>query len=280
MHAEIVDNVSRDMVSVLLPTIAESSDIRMAVAFASRRGLALIEPSIKATLLAGGYLEFLVGLDMQTTEPNALQFLYDLSCQNSNVALYCFASLSPASIYHPKVYLMRNADAVKSVVGSSNLTEGGLKKNIEANVVLDGHTTDEVISDLYATYSRLKFHPKRVVPDEEFLKLYAELCMQRQQTKSASDKSSHKTIAAFDEKTKTLRRPIPGRRDLVGWLELVYDSLPDGEFTNQQAYSYEQEFQRHYPTNLNIRAKIRQQLQMLQKMGLMEHIGTGHWRKL
>lgn len=91
MYAEIVDNVSRDMVSVLLPFIAQSRDIRIAVAFASRRGVTMIEPSIEAVLRSEGSLEFLVGLDMQTTEPDALQLLYDLSRRNSHMTLYCYA---------------------------------------------------------------------------------------------------------------------------------------------------------------------------------------------
>ena len=66
----------------------------------------------------------------------------------------------------------------------------------------------------------------------------------------------------------------------MGWLELVYDALPDGEFTNDLVYASESEFRLRYPDNLNIRAKVRQQLQVLRDMRLIEHVATGRWRKL
>jgi len=63
-------------------------------------------------------------------------------------------------------------------------------------------------------------------------------------------------------------------------LELVYDAIPEGQFTNQEIYAYEREFSERYPQNLNIRAKIRQQLQILHEMGFVEHPGKGVWRKV
>jgi len=282
MRVHIIDNVSRDMISVLSPAIEQSKDVRIAVAFVSRRGLAMIEPAIRSAVQAGAHLEFLVGLDMRSTEPEALQTLYDLSCKSATVGLYCYASLGPAAIYHPKLYLLRHDNEVTSIIGSSNLTEGGLKKNVEVNVVIESNIRDEVISDVYSTYNRLKFHPKRVLPDSEFLTLYAQLYEREkgQRQKSARDQSARDLMKTFNEKASSLRHPIPTRRDLVGWLELVYDSLPDGEFTNQQVYEYEQIFQQYYPENRNIRAKIRQQLQVLRDMGLIEHLGTARWRKV
>lgn len=282
MRLQIIDNVSTGMVSVLSPLIERSTDLRIAVAFVSRQGLAMVEAPLSTALKAGALVEFLIGLDMRSTEPEALHALLELSRKGDNVEVYCFASLSPAGIYHPKLYLSKSGDAVTSIVGSSNLTEGGLRKNVEVNILVEGNLRDEIVSDIYSTYSRLKFHPQRVVPDDEFLALYAELCERekQQERKSLQDKSTRKLIKTFREKAKSLRRPTPTRRDLVGWLELVYDALPDDEFTNQRVYEYESEFQRHYPENLNIRAKIRQQLQILRDMGLLEHMGPGRWWRL
>ncbi len=242
----------------------------------------MIEMPLTTAVEAGASVEFLVGLDMRSTEPDALQTLLDLSRKSGNVALYCYGSLSVAGIYHPKLYVSRSDDAVSSIVGSSNLTEGGLKKNVEINVLIEAQMKDEIASDIYTAYNRLKFHPERVVPDDEFLELYAQLCEREKEheRKSTRDKSSLKLRAAFSDKAKSLRRPIPTRRDLVGWLELVYDALPEGDFTNRQLYKYESEFQRHYPHNLHVRAKARQQLQVLRDIGLIEHLGTGRWRKV
>ena len=137
-------------------------------------------------------------------------------------------------------------------------------------------------SDVHDTYNQLKFHKNRVEPDEEFLALYEDLCKRdkKQRRISSREESSKESLSEFNKKAKSLRRPKPTKRDLVGWLELVYDSLPDGEFTNQDIYAYEPEFKKYYPENRNIKDKIRQQLQELAEYGFVKHISTGRWQKL
>ena len=282
MRVQVIDNVSREMASVLPSVIEGSRDLRIAVAFVSRRGLATIDPALTAAVQAGATAEFLVGLDMRATEPEALKVLLDRTGETDRVALYCYTSVTTAGIYHPKLYVSRAGDQVTSIVGSSNLTAGGLKKNVEVNVLIESDIRDEIVSDIYTAYNRLKFHPERVEPDDEFLALYAELCRRERATDQSvgRDKSIRALHETFREKAASLRRPVPSRRDLVGWLELVYDALPDGEFTNDLVYASESEFRLRYPDNLNIRAKVRQQLQVLRDMRLIEHVATGRWRKL
>lgn len=281
MKIEIIDNFHRELISILPQFIEQSIDVRIAVAFVSRRGIALIENSIDSSLNRGSAIEFLVGLDMHTTEPEALKFLYKLSQSNNNVELYCYASIDQSSIYHPKLYLLSSGQDVNCIVGSSNLTEGGLKKNIEVNIVIKTDINKEIISDCYNTYNRLKFHPKRVKPDDDFINIYSELCKleNKNKVRYLKDRSSRKLLNNFKDKAKSLQHPKPSRKDLVGWVKLVFDHLPEIEFTTYQVYKNEPEFSRFYPENQNIRAKIRQQLQILRDMGLIKHIGKSRWIK-
>src|SRR5437867_13137936 len=101
MHIQVIDNATQSMASVLPVAIEQSREVKIAVAFVSRSGLDIIEPAIQSTLEAGGYAEFLVGLDMHTTEPEALIRLYELSQKTANLIVYCYAALSPSVIYHP-----------------------------------------------------------------------------------------------------------------------------------------------------------------------------------
>src|SRR5438552_3100411 len=121
MEVKIVDNVSRDMASLLSETIEHSNDVRIAVAFVSQPGLKLIWDPMMTILQAGAYLEFLVGLDLETTEHDALQNLFELRRNYGNVSLWCYSKANPTGIYHPKLYLMKAGDEVTSIVGSSNL---------------------------------------------------------------------------------------------------------------------------------------------------------------
>jgi hypothetical protein len=221
-------------------------------------------------------------MDLSGTDPKALWALYELSQQWSNAHLYCYARLNHGGIYHPKLYVMGAAQETTAVIGSSNLTEGGLRKNDEVNTVIRGTRKDEVISDVYAAYSRLKFGPYRVEPDRELLEQYQALHQRQNQParRGAEGSQMRQLVADFRAKAAALRRPVATRRDLVGWLETVYDHLPEGEFNNRQIYAFKDEFSAQYPSNQNIEAKIRQQLQVLREMGLVEHLGPGRWRKL
>lgn len=273
MQVRLVDNIGTKVVDELNAIVGRSRDIRFAVAFMSSDGLALVRDALREAVRKGATFEVLVGLDMSVTEPAALSTMYEWSQANANVAMFCIVSAVGSAVYHPKLYLAGSDAGTTCVVGSSNLTAGGLKKNIEANLVVEGEPTDDVMTEAYSVYNRLKFHKDRVVPDAELLQMYAD------RFESAAAERKRRRDKQFEEKVRSLRRPTPTRRDLVGWLELVYDALPKGEFTTSAAYEHEEEFSKRFPANTEIRAKVRQQLQLLRDMGLIEHLGRGRWRK-
>lgn len=281
MEIELIDNQSSKVLDTVEPVIAQSEECRIAVAYISSRGLKMLEPALRQCLERGGCLEFLVGLDPSGTDPQALWNLYRLSQDNPRVALYCLAKLDPSAVYHPKLYLFNERDAVTILLGSSNLTEGGLKKNIEVNVLIRARLDEEIVSDSYAVYNSLKFHPGRIQPDEEFLCLYEEMCaVRRKYERSLSTNAHvHQLRSRFDEKVASLHRPVPTERDLFGWQKLVYIRLPEGQFRTGDIYRFEEDFRKYYPGNKHIRAKIRQVLQQLRDLGLIQHTAKGTWLK-
>lgn len=68
-----------------------------------------------------------------------------------------------------------------------------------------------------------------------------------------------------------------------GWMLDVLNSvhaLGKPEFSLSDAYSAEKELQRLHPRNRHVREKIRQQLQVLRDLGLLEFLGPGRYRLL
>ena len=53
---------------------------------------------------------------------------------------------------------------------------------------------------------------------------------------------------------------------------------PSGEFTTADAYAFTRELEQLHPDNRHVRDKIRQQLQVLRDLGLLQHTGSGLWR--
>jgi len=55
-------------------------------------------------------------------------------------------------------------------------------------------------------------------------------------------------------------------------------SLGKSDFSLREAYAFEQQLARLHPSNRHVRDKIRQQLQTLRDMGLVEFLGRGNYR--
>jgi len=275
MDVSVINNQTVQLDAFLKGCISGASATRIAVAFISQKGLDLLSPAFHQCLKQGGMVEFLTGLDMQITEPRALQSIFKLSQQNPNVHLYCLQA-HPGKIYHPKMYLMHHEDESATVViSSSNLTTGGLRRNIEVNNAIHASQNNPVIQDSIITYNLLKFHQRRIIPDEEFLTLYAEVY--RKTKKTRGEKSIYD---ALNKKASELQRPKAKAADLTGWMKVIYQHIPEGEFINADLYAYQDEFKVLFPGNQNIKAKIRQQLQYLRDIGLIAHLSKARWVKL
>ncbi len=269
------------MHEILSDGLRESTDVRFAVAFVSMPGLKLIMEPLRKCIDSGVSFEILAGLDGRITESRALSYLNELSENNENVNLYCYTDIAGMGIYHPKLYIFGQGDMFTVVTGSSNLTDGGLRNNVEVNVAVTTSADGEFASDVHEVYTNLKFDDEKFKPDDEYIDMYKELSSieKAHSSKPIHDKSLGNLQERFREKTESLRKPKPSNRDLAGWLELVYNSLPDGEFNTSDIYKYGKEFNKSYPENKNVDEKIRQQLQILGKMGLIKHVKRGFWKK-
>lgn len=68
-----------------------------------------------------------------------------------------------------------------------------------------------------------------------------------------------------------------------GWLlDILYciNNIDSIEFTLQDVYNYAEILQSKHPANNNVKAKIRQQLQLLRDKGFIIFLGQGHYKKI
>ncbi len=110
--------------------LSECNDLFIAVAFLRQAGLRNVLPGIESLLCNDGEFTAVIGTDFFLTEPAALEQLFELTTKFTACNLYLYRASSNAT-FHPKYYRFRNAESVRVVVGSANLTGGGLTKNIE-----------------------------------------------------------------------------------------------------------------------------------------------------
>jgi HKD family nuclease len=110
------------------------------VAFAKMTGLRPLMKQLKSCLKRGLVVRFAVSRDFYITDPELLRQLFKLS-QRYSLRLY-LSRLDRS--FHPKVYSFSYTGRSLVLVGSANLTSGGLESNFEASALI--HDTAGALS--------------------------------------------------------------------------------------------------------------------------------------
>lgn len=95
------------------------------MAFVREAGLETIE---KAIIPVAEKTKFFIGIRNEITSIQAVKRLLGM-----NVEVYAVDTGSRNIIFHPKLYLIANNDKAQIIIGSANMTFGGLHNNIEVS---------------------------------------------------------------------------------------------------------------------------------------------------
>jgi len=183
---------------------------------------------------------------------------------------------------HAKTYIF---DSERAIITSANLTLGGLQNNYECGVLL--HDSDTV-SQLRSDFLRIFENEEKVstVTEEILSTTEGILAKVPKEKRIKFEKSERDLFPAaryeseddlYDGGVKTIVDTLSGwRLDTFS----VVSKIPANIFKLEQVYACKQELQELHPENRNVEAKIRQQLQELRDLGLIEFLGGGVYRKL
>lgn len=141
--ASLVTNGDSDHRDAIIDVLGSAQAIFVAVAFLKKEGARFLGDLIQTRLEEGASAEVIVGLDFYLTAPDALATL--LSLQDLNDGLRVFVAGGGPGTFHPKAYVGRGHGVVRCLIGSANLTAGGLGGNVEASLsteALVGSTLD------------------------------------------------------------------------------------------------------------------------------------------
>ncbi len=109
------------------------SHFRAAVAFVKRSGTRHIHKPL-AKFAETSHVEIVVGIDHQGSSYEGLLDLIHAVSPSGKVVVF---HNRLAITFHPKIYLFKSKTAAEVIVGSGNLTEGGLFANYEAALRLE-----------------------------------------------------------------------------------------------------------------------------------------------
>lgn len=119
-----------DHSSIIKTTLDRELDkLLVSVAFARSQGASVIKSALERN--KDKCLVF-VGVRNDITSYQALEIILE-----TGATLYAVDTGSRTTIFHPKIYLSRYRKSATAIIGSANLTFGGLHNNIEASSILE-----------------------------------------------------------------------------------------------------------------------------------------------
>lgn len=132
----------------------------LSVAFVSESGVQQIEEELRAH---AAHVTVFAGIRNDITSHQGLTLLHNIA-----VKLYTVDTGSRTVVFHPKLYLVRGKTRARLVIGSANLTLGGLNNNIEAGMLLDFNLADAadkaVVEEIEALLTALPTdYPEHIV---------------------------------------------------------------------------------------------------------------------
>ncbi len=149
---DVVSNGASQTVHDVLRSIMCADDVhslRVAVSYLMRSGIPSVRQDFERIIAAGAPVTIVFGDDFHLTQSGALSALMNAGCD-----LRLYAGQDRPG-YHPKVWIVDYADGRRSaLVGSSNLSHGGLVSNAEASVLLKGDLSELVqLDDLWQSFN-------------------------------------------------------------------------------------------------------------------------------
>ena len=214
---QILANTNYALSEVIKSDLLESNKVNIAVAFLRKSGIQQILKALDYALTKNNAkVEVIVGLDFKTTDYNALLTLEEIKSNYKGFEYFCFGDKRDnfnELVFHPKIYLFSTQPPNKrytSIVGSSNLTAGGLSSNFEVNAIFR-ETKPIYYSQLEAIYNEVKFTDSVFIPTKDYLQKYVDI-------RKDIDKSGEKIESSMRPYLKELKREeekLPGPQPTI-----------------------------------------------------------------
>ena len=213
-----------------LLAIEDLERFRIAVAYARWDGLGLFSKQLESFMDAGGEFQAIYGVANGVTTPDALLYsLYLKELYTSHTYAGAVEDKYADAIFHPKLFEFRFCDRTILIVGSANLTGGGLLRNTELVAELEvphGDPTEAAAEDAWkavkAASMPITLNRIRDLKKADELADETEDGGEGKSTKSKPRLQIKKPVAAKPLFAKVLDIPQPKRRvELLSKLDPV-----------------------------------------------------------
>ena len=181
---------------------------------------------------------------------------------------------------HAKLFIFDD----NAIITSGNLTTGGLRNNLEYGVLLKNQIVENIIKDYLQifNYQEYPLITNDIIQKAE--DIISSVPKEKQRRFITKDKELFEEIIndeIIDEKYDGGIESV--LMNLTSWKKDVFKCLLKIQadlFSLEQVYKFSGKLQELHPQNLNVEPKIRQQLQYLRDLGLIEFVKPGMYKKL
>lgn len=175
----VIDNANQPLGELLNSELHVADEFLAVSAFLNSGGLSIIEDRLWNILQNEGRVSVIHGADFRITDSEAIRTLAKLKMHFAETMSHLVQldwALMRSQSFHPKMYITTpDYQNYCAVIGSSNLTLGGLRNNTEVNVVISGGRTETPITQCLDIYESIRNSPSLIEPDVEFVEKYTRL---------------------------------------------------------------------------------------------------------
>ena len=144
--------------------IKQCEKASISVAYLKKSGVELIKQSLDENKDRNAKISIITSLDFGITDVEGLR-------ESLNMGMRC--GIMHGKNFHPKLYIFEMAGGNATlIVGSSNLSNGGLSTNYEANLLISGKASDSPIKEAIEYFSLIE--SESIPLDEKIINLYGE----------------------------------------------------------------------------------------------------------
>lgn len=135
------------MLDEICSNLDEFNKICIAVAFVRDSGVNLLIKKIEQRIRDGAKIFLLFGNDFGISELESIRQLLDIGV---NTKIY-----AGPNTFHLKTYIFSNEFETKAIIGSSNISNSGLKEGIEWNISIDSNNenVDSIVNEFKRLYN-------------------------------------------------------------------------------------------------------------------------------
>lgn len=205
--------------------LSSATALGIRTGFLTVAGADFIAPVLHRILESGGTAAIVVGGHDEQSEPEALESLYQIIAKfpdTGTLRIVC----EPHDFSNAKTYYLKTTDGIAhALVGSPNLTRGGLETNIEAALILDSGTDDPAV--LTAVWDGLQAATGDVFSIPVTDRVIARLGNARQRSSPSSRSGGPRQTAASSTLLADGLQPAMDRIEAIG-VGAIYYAVPTG----------------------------------------------------